>query len=225
LLYLKTNFMQTTANEKKVIEFLKKTPNANKADITAATTVSGLPLFNFLRRLEKAEYMTIQGTGADVTINWNEEQPQIQAEGVVENVVAAEKPKVVKKKNAAPVDEVTATATSRDNTTYQFMGETYGKGKLILAVVTQYIKDNPTVTYAKLKTDIFPDTLLKRFGIVQLESKAREISGKRDRYFLKETQLIKIKGQKEGLAVCNQITSKNIVPFLDACRKLGLKIK
>lgn len=110
----------------------------------------------------------------------------------------------------------------RDNSKYKFNGEMYGKGPLVRAVVKQYVQDNPKITLTQLR-DIFPDELLRRYGIFQEESEAREISGKCDRYFLKPEHLIQLK--KEKIAVCSQFTFENIQPFLKLAKGMGYKIK
>lgn len=93
---------------------------------------------------------------------------------------------------------------------------------MVREVVRKYVEDNPKVTLMQLK-DIFPDELLRRYGIFQTEAQARAISGKRDRYFLKAEHLIKLK--KETIAVCSQFTFENIQPFLKVAKSIGYKIK
>ncbi len=218
--------MQTTANEKKVIDFLKKTPNTNKADISAATEITGLPLFNFLRKLEKAELITSQGTGADAAFTWNEEKTEAQGDGVVEEVVEAGKANGKKAKNVAPPAEGTAEVTTAGKNTdkYKFNGEEYGKGQLVRAVVAKYIEDNPDTTSKDL-LNAFPQTLMPRFGVFADHDTAVKLSGTRSRYFMKPEQLLKIKGQKAPIAVCNQWTAALIVEFIAVAKGLGYKIK
>jgi hypothetical protein len=78
------------------------------------------------------------------------------------------------------------------------------------------------VLFKKLK-EIFPDELLKRFGIFQDEETAHQIAPKGGRYFSKPEQLIKLKDRT--VVVCNQFTLANIQPFLKAAKTLGYKIK
>lgn len=119
--------------------------------------------------------------------------------------------------------EVTSTeSTGRDNSKLKFNGELYGKGPLVRAVVAQYVVDNPGTTYKKLK-EVFPDELLKRFGIFQDEETAKTIANKGNRYFTKDEQIIKLKDKK--VVVCNQFTLSNIQPFLKVAKSLGYKIK
>lgn len=111
----------------------------------------------------------------------------------------------------------------RDRTGYSFMGESYGKGPLVLAIIREHVKVNSKITYEALK-NIFSDDLLKGYGIFQSYDKAMEISKVRKRFFLNDSQLVRLNGPVKNIAICNQFSSDNILPFLNAARKLGYKI-
>lgn len=67
-----------------------------------------------------------------------------------------------------------AAKTSKDTTKYLFMGNAYNKRKLVLAVITQHIKEHPELTFEALRKD-FPDGLHSHFSVVVLQEKAQEI--------------------------------------------------
>ncbi len=230
-------------NEEVVIGFITANPDSTKATISEGTDLKGLVLFNLLKKLEKEKVVTVDGGGADATYSINEnnseEEPLVEDENdeqsgdedvedyadeeFDEDDEDEEKENDDEKNNEPAKDKKAASKpSSRDNSKFKFNGEEYGKGPLVRAVVAKYVEDNPSMTYKQLK-EAFPGDLLKRFGIFQDEATAREISGKRDRYFLKETQLIKLKDKK--VAVCNQFTAANIQPFLKVAKALGFKIK
>jgi hypothetical protein len=48
-------------------------------------------------------------------------------------------------------------AGNKDYSTYAFNGQSYGKGRLVLAVVKKCIEDNPDITYERLKTAFADD--------------------------------------------------------------------
>lgn len=122
---------------------------------------------------------------------------------------------VSKIKPTAPVKEKKSGAAA------QFLGKDHTKSGVVLAVVKAYVDNNPGITLAQLKT-AFPDTLLRRFGIVQEISKSVEIAKGGARYFTKESQQIKL---ADCIAVvCNQITAENIKPFLAEANKLGYEV-
>lgn len=47
---------------------------------------------------------------------------------------------------------------TKDQTQYKFNNGILAKGRLVLEIVKQYVKDNPKITYQELK-NIFPDNL------------------------------------------------------------------
>jgi len=215
-----------------VIEFLKGTPNSNKAAITEATGIKGLPLFNILKRLQNDGQITSAGEGNNTTYsldeNYKEEQAGEDQTGVTENpeviapIVDGGKKEDKPQPNAA--EPKVKEATSRDNSKYKFNGEEYGKGPLVRAVVAKYVEDHPDTTHKQLK-EIFPDTLMKRFGVFANETEAKKLSGNKPRYFLKPEQMIKIKGQKEPVCVCNQWSASLMPNLLAVIKELGYKIK
>ena len=228
-----------------LIEFLKGTPNSNKAAITAATGIKGLQLFNLLKKMLADGQITLLGEGNETTYALAEPQTEEQSmvEETAQPIVATEEVHVTNEQAGqtdtiveGPATEeekgqqdvkatITKATTSRDNSKYKFNGEEgLGKGPLVRAVVAKYVEDNPDTTYKQLK-EIFPDTLMKRFGVFANETDAKKLSGNKPRYFLKPEQMIKIKGQKEPIVICNQWTSALIEPFIKVAKELGYKIK
>ncbi len=189
----------------KLLTFLEQNPKSTKNQIQEATGLKGLQLYNLLRKLTKEETIIEhpnQTYSVDI-IDGTEEQEPVQQ----------------KTKQTTTVKPKTA---SRDSSKYKFEGKEYGKGPLVRAVVSKYVEDNPKTTYEQLK-EVFPDELLKRFGIFQDEKTAKEIAPKGKRYFEKPEQMIKLKDRK--VVVCNQFTLANIQPFLKVAKSLGYKIK
>jgi hypothetical protein len=203
----------------KLIAFLKEAPNSNKQAITAVTGISGLHLFNLLKKLQNEGAIISHDEGDEIVYSINEEmnvEKQVESEQTKEEKIAAPE--------TQPAIQQKVIKIGRNNTQYMFNEKEYGKGPLVHAVVAQYINDKPDTTFEQLK-EIFPDTLMKRFGVFALETEARSMSGKVNRYFLKEEQLIKLKASKEPIAVCNQWTSALLEPFLGIVKNLRYEIK
>ncbi len=129
--------------------------------------------------------------------------------------------KIAKKKSAPKPPRDPNTPRIRDRRGYVFNGKTYGKGPLVLAVVSHYVENND-IDYMTLKK-VFPDSLLKSYGIFKRVDEAREASVKRNRYFLKDTQLIQV--SDDQIAVCNQFTGNNIGAFITKASSIGYEIK
>lgn len=230
-----------------VIEFLTANPNSNKGQIADGVNLRGLGLFNLLKAMVKDGQLTVEGEGHDSTYRVASvdavTKEHTSEEMVIENpnsdeARSAESNKATNEANEETAGEQKAQATeqpaevetkptkkqtSRNTGSFSFMGTSYNKGKLIHAVVAAHVAKNKNITHDKLK-EVFPDTLLKRFGIFQTVEKAREISGaKYDRYFFKDDLQIRLKDCV--VVTCNQITSENILPFLTVAReKLGYGI-
>lgn len=116
------------------------------------------------------------------------------------------------------------TTSSRDYSKYEFNGNVYRKGRLVLAVVRQYISDNPEVTVEQLKR-IFPKDLQGNKGVLDdLEYINENYDDALTRFFAKEDEVIELKN-KSKIAVCSQWGSNNIGKFIEHANYLKYKIK
>ena len=106
-----------------------------------------------------------------------------------------------------------------DKSTYIFNGNTYGKGRLVLAVVEQYVSDNHGLAKKDLE-ERFPAALQGSIGVISsIEEAEGKYKGKR--HFVKNA----IKLTNATVAVCNQWGSKNIDKFVQhAAGELGYNI-
>lgn len=121
----------------------------------------------------------------------------------------------------ANADRSRSSSTGRilDRTLYVFKGKTYGKNRLVLAVITEYVKQNPQISYSELKA-VFPDSLQKQETFTT-ELNARKKKDKRN--FYESDEVIRL--SDEVIAVSNQWGKFNIIPFIDHCRKIGFHIE
>jgi hypothetical protein len=193
--------MNTQQAADAVAEFLRVDGPSTKLAITEATGVKGLALTNSLKKLSKDNFLQEEGEGDETLYS--------------EKTIVNEDGQLIDETEPAPAKK------GRNNQKFKFNGEEYGKGRLVLAVVRQYIEDHkPTLTLKKLK-EAFPDELLKRFGVWKEDG--NEVASARPRYFIAEADQVKVKGKV--IVVCNQWTSENIQPFLKTAKALGYKIK
>lgn len=108
---------------------------------------------------------------------------------------------------------------NRDYTKYYFNGQKFGKNRLVLAVIKDYVEKNPKITFSQLKA-VFPDTLQGRETFTT-ESIAKN---KRDRRnFIEPEELITL--TDETIAVSTQWGVGNINKFLDHCKQMKIDIK
>jgi hypothetical protein len=195
---------------KKVVEFLQSNPASTKEEIGIKTKVKGIELTNVLKALRKQERLVEEGEGKELKLSVNAEPEETAAPSTELEIPVEDEQESPKSKG-------------RNNDKFKFNGQEYGKGPLVREVVRHYIAEHPKVTSKQLK-DVFPDELLRRFGIWQEISQAKSLSGARDRYFFQEQHQMKL-GDKKVIVVCNQFTSDNVQPFLKAARAIGYKIK
>ncbi len=109
----------------------------------------------------------------------------------------------------------------KDYTRYEFNGQDYGKGKLVLAVIEDYVSQHPSISFSEL-LDKFPKRLQGSLGVFQEYSKADEIfrNSQYKRHYLKN----KIKLADCDIAVCSQWGRDNIHKFIKNAEALGYTI-
>ncbi len=111
--------------------------------------------------------------------------------------------------------------SDKDMTKFHFNGKEYGKGRLVLAVLKDYTKKHPDINYSDLKSK-FPDKLQGTHVFSELEL-ANEVNAKGNvRFFAKPDEVIKL--SDETIAISSQWGKGNINKFIEAARKLGIKI-
>lgn len=119
-----------------------------------------------------------------------------------------------------------AVSDNRDYSKYMFEGKTYGKGKLVLAVVQKYVADNQPATFADLQK-VFPDNLQGAKGVVRLSnavSAEDKGNGGVKRYYVNPSDVIIIAG--EEILVSDQWGAGNIEKFIEnAVNNLNMDIQ
>lgn len=116
-----------------------------------------------------------------------------------------------------------AVKSKKDHSKYTFKGKSYGKGRLVLAVVKDYVSNNPNTSFDDLKK-AFPDSwqaggakkLDNRavFGkLSDAEKKSSENANNKRFHFFKEGETIQL--SDEVIAVSNQWGIGNIGGFVD----------
>jgi len=112
----------------------------------------------------------------------------------------------------------------KDTSKYTFNGKAYGKGKLVHAVVKDYVSKNPDTTFDALKK-AFPDewqaggSKSDKRAVFRRLSHAQEIHEETGyiRHYIKEGETIQL--SDEVIAVSNQWGIGNIGDFVDGSNK------
>lgn len=111
----------------------------------------------------------------------------------------------------------------RDHSKFVFKGKKYAKGRLVHAVVEDYVSENPNITLEQLE-GVFPKEVAKqKLGVFVLAEVAKEIveSSGRARHFTKNPITL----TNSTIMVSSQWGARNIFSFLEHCETLGIKIK
>jgi hypothetical protein len=110
-------------------------------------------------------------------------------------------------------------SNDRDYSRYFFNGQTLGKNRLVLAVIKEYVENNPNITFSQLKAK-FPDSL-QGSETFTTETEAKQ---KRDRRnFIRPNELISL--IDTTIAVSTQWGLGNVTRFIDHCRRMNIDIK
>lgn len=149
----------------------------------------------------------------------------IDAEKLELEPVDTPKVKMEKTKVEKPIEkeakEKPKHKSGRDLTTYKFNGNEYNKTRLAHALVSQYVKDKRPGLKGLL--EIFPDEIVKPYGMIRKIEEAKEISKDRLRFLIKPDEEIKVRDCV--IACSNQWTPDRIEILLGIAKKLGYKIK
>lgn len=238
--------MTTETLKEKIVTLVRTTEGIDKKSISESTSTKGILLEGTLSKLIKEKVLTVQekeGQKFYFVASENSEtsvlEEQEGKDGDKTSAASEKKGSKKGKKEKAPAksdddeDEKEEKGNprtkkgksegGRDMRKFKFDGNLHTKGGLVLAVLQKFVEKRKNLSVAKLK-EAFPDELLPRFGVFQEVRKAKTFtSGGRDRFFLKDEHVIKLKEAK--VVVSNQWTSENIKPFLTAARKLGFEIR
>lgn len=106
--------------------------------------------------------------------------------------------------------------SSKDTTQYRLgTAGPYGKGRVVLAAVTQYVKNHPGCTYAELSAE-FKRSLQGKYGVIAQLDQIDPAHIRR--YFIKDHEQIQL-DDGSVVVVSNQWGVRNIGGFIDAYNK------
>lgn len=111
----------------------------------------------------------------------------------------------------------------KDTTKYLFKGSPYGKGRLVLAVVKEYMLRHPELNAIELTSSSFAPRIQGALGVVRTLYFAKDYcSDYEKRFFTKENEIIHT--STEDCVVCSQWGKFNINNFIRRAEELGFNI-
>lgn len=217
--------MKTEEAKEKIIEFLKEKDSITAQEINYQSkgTIPFVQIYSIMSGFVKAGGVKLNEVDGKKSYS-------LLDEGKLE--ITEEEKKVVEKKRE-PLKEQEKEAEQkqqkgkyekpgRDLTRYKFNGSEYNKGRLALAIITQYAKDKrPSL---KSALELFPDELVPPYGVIKPIKDAKEMSKERQRFFIKPEEQVKFRDG--SIAVSNQFTKDRIEALISIAKKqLGYSIK
>ena len=117
-------------------------------------------------------------------------------------------------------ESVSKRSVKRHTKKYVFNGVTYGKGRLVLALVQRYMTDHPDTSFVELSS-VFPKDLQGSSGVFVKQKIASEIFERtgHKRHFIKPDELIQV--EKDKIAVSTEWSVENIDRVIEKAETLG----
>lgn len=201
-----------------LLKYVQQTKQCTLTDAAAKTKIPLIKVQWAAKVLEEKKLVTLEKKNNDKLIRPFEKQPVVTTK--VEPVKPETTPAVKDDKSEKPKPPV---KKGRDTSKFVFeKSEPLPKGQCALSIIKAYFRDKkPLLKDVKAA---FDDSMVQRYGVTQELSNAKALSSDRDRYFLKDTQILTTKDGKR-LVVTSQWTSERFEAFLKAAKKLNYTVK
>ncbi|MBL7935983.1 MAG: hypothetical protein JNM51_09290 [Bacteroidia bacterium] len=171
----------------------------------------------------KIAFVQIYGIMAKLVLNGSVEMTENEGKKsytLIDETKLNDEPNDKLKTGKAKAEEVKKDTKSkkkvgRDLTTYKFNNNEYNKGRLALAVITQYAKEKkPSLKSALL---IFEDHLIPPYGCIKEINEAKKVGKGYPRFFIKPEEEVKLRDC--NIAVSNQWTTERIDKLIAIAKK------
>ncbi len=126
--------------------------------------------------------------------------------------------------NTHPIEPASRTEKrKKDTTKYSFNGHSYGKGKLVLAIVKDHVSRHPNVSFDDLRT-VFPRDLQGSIGVINKYDFVQKnyMNKPHKRHFVKSDELIQLSDCT--IAVCTEWGVGNINNIIEQGVAIGCNI-
>lgn len=213
--------MKQLEAKSKIVQILIKGEAVTVKELNESTQIPNLQLYQVLSALGKAGAVKVDELDGKKSYTLIDSD-KLNDEPLEALKVKSEKIKVIKlSEDEAPKEKPKKNKTGRDLTTYKFNGNEYNKTRLSHALVLQVVKDKKPSLKALL--ELFPDEIIRPYGMIRPIKEAKEISKERLRFLIKPDEEIIIRDC--SIAVSNQWTPDRMEILLGIAKKLGYKIK
>ncbi len=162
---------------------------------------------------------------------FKEKYPEIDIEDILLDYIISIKKKSLIALSSSTEKVIRVKEDSQDEE-YYYNNQRYAKRKFVLTVVTDYVRNNPDITYNQLK-QIFPDKLQGKYGVFQDDALVIEtvLKNHKDkqyeynrRYFTKCSEKIKLNTDGRTIIVSGE-WGHNFDKFFNRAKELGLNVE
>lgn len=208
----------------KMLKVITEKGKISPEEINKLTKIAFIQIYGIAKELEADGQIILEQIDDLKTYSLAEAEPKKEKKSAKEKDESGEKePTISEDLNLEePKEEKVVKTGGRDMTKYKFNGNEYNKGRLAHAIISAYAKEKkPTLKQALV---LFPNELVRPYGLIAEIGEARKMSKQHQRFFIKPEEEIKL---KDSVVACsNQMTPDRIGAILNIARKeLGYKIK
>jgi hypothetical protein len=216
-------------HQKRIVDYLIEVKQSDPETICFTKKIPLIIIYTAIKALEAAGAISVtmkDGKRILTMVDAEKAVAVYQSPPVVKDVAPVTKKT---KQEVSPViqqPDLPEKTGKRDTTKYTFQNEVLSKGRLVLALIRRYVKEN-SVTLEQLHA-AWPDAEIKPFtyGLIKEASVAKKINtdSKRTRFFVEDADLIKT---NDGVyvSVSNQMTSDILVRVLEVAKRHGYTVK
>lgn len=150
-------------------------------------------------------------------------EKNIPAKELVEKITKPE-PKieapVEKITKPEPTEKIVKTQADNDRKKLVYKGVEYGKGKYVLAIITDFVKSQKALPTGKQVQEVWLNRYHRKYGCIKPEAEAIEKSQTQKRFFTREDQIITLADGR--YAVTSDWGVKNVEEIVRKANDLGM---
>lgn len=206
-----------------VMEAIVANPKADNKTLVEKTGIGRETIRLTVKKLiEAGKVIATVGENKAMIFIAKGSEKNITAKKLVEQVTKKPEPevKVEAKKEAEPIEKRVKTQADNDRKKLVYKGVEYGKGKAVLAVITDYVKAQKTLPTGKQVQEVWLNRFHRKYGCIKPEAEAIEKSKTQKRFFTREDQMITLADGR--YAVTSDWGVKNVEEIVRKANDLGL---
>lgn len=201
---------------------LLKKDGLTPQEIHYSTKIPLIQIYRAIKGMEKDELITIKEGENNKHYHVNDVTALKKFMDTVDDREEVEPEKEQNEEKPKPPSNKEATHNGRHTGKFIFRKVAYSKSMCAYQVVSAFVNEKkPTL---KELEEAFDPSIVSRFGVVATLDKAKELSGDRVRYHMKDHMILTTKDKQQAV-VTNQWSITRFEAFAEAAEKVGYKVK